>query len=229
MKDKKILEKIRQDYNLISEHFSQTRDKPWKDLKFLFENIPSKAKVLDLGCGNGRFSEFLEKTNYTGIDKSEKLIEEARKRYPETDFKVGDGLDLPFKDNEFDFVVSVAVVHHMPSKETRLQFFKEIKRVLKNDGEARITTWNYLGESKKLYFKNLFQKIIGKLGFRDALIPWHDKDGNVMVKRYYHFFSKKELRSLIEKAGLEGKISKKGEGIGSNIILTLRHADQADI
>lgn len=225
MKDKKILEKTRQDYNLISEHFSQTRNKPWEDFKFLFEDIPAQAEVLDLGCGNGRFSEFLEEADYIGIDKSEKLIKKARKKYPEADFKVGDGLDLPFKDNEFNFVISIAVVHHMPSKETRLQFFKEVKRVLKKDGEARITTWNYWGGSKKIYFKNLFQKITGKIGFRDVFVPWHDEDGNVITKRYYHFFTKKELKSLIEKAGLEGEIFEKGEGIKSNIILTLKHAN----
>lgn len=225
MKDKKIIEKTRQDYNSISNHFSKTRNKPWEDFKFLFEDIPAGAKVLDLGCGNGRFSEFLKKADYIGVDKSEELIKKAKRKYPETNFEVADGLNLPFKDNEFDFVISVAVIHHMPSKETRLKFLKEIKRVLKKNGRVRITTWNYWGESKKIYFKNLFQKIIGKIGFRDVFVPWHDKEGNVVANRYYHFFTIKELEKLIKKAGLEGEIFKKEKGIKSNIILTLKHAD----
>lgn len=224
MKDKEILEKNRQDYNLISDHFSQTRNKPWESFKFLFKDIPAGVKVLDLGCGNGRFSEFLKKTDYIGIDKSEKLIKEAKKKYPEAYFQVADALNLPFEDNKFDFVISVAVIHHMPSKETRLKFLKEIKRVLKADGEARITTWNRLEGDKKLYFNSLLKKITGKIGLRDVFLPWKNSKGKTITRRYYHFFTKKELRKLIKKTGLKGKIIKKGEGVGSNIILILKHA-----
>lgn len=65
--------------------------------------IPADAKVLDGGCAYGRFSPLFD--NYVGIDFSPDFIEEAKKKYPNKDFRVADLKDLPFKDQEFDFAV----------------------------------------------------------------------------------------------------------------------------
>ncbi len=69
-KEKEILKKTKKNYNLISDHFSKTRRIPWDNFKFFFKKIPSNSKVLDLGCGNGRFSEFLTDVDYIGLDKA---------------------------------------------------------------------------------------------------------------------------------------------------------------
>ena len=58
---KKILEETKENYNLISEDFSITRDKFWEELGFLSKYVNDSDKVLDLGCGNGRLSEFRER------------------------------------------------------------------------------------------------------------------------------------------------------------------------
>ncbi len=82
--------KTRNDYNLIAEDFSTTRYLIWPEIKFLFDKyfFPGE-KVLDLGCGNGRYFECLKKkkVNYFGLDNSEKLIEIAKARYPGPIFK----------------------------------------------------------------------------------------------------------------------------------------------
>jgi ubiquinone/menaquinone biosynthesis C-methylase UbiE len=226
--EENILNKTKRDYNLISNHFSETRKRPWDNFKFFFEGIPSRAKVLDLGCGNGRFNEFLEGKDYTGLDKSGELIKKAKEKYPKQNFLVGDALNLPFEDNSFDYVISIAVIHHMPTKKTRKKFLKEIKRVLKSEGEARISTWNYLESKKSLYFKNLFKKVIGKIAFRDVFIPWHNQNGEVITKRYYHFFTIKELRKLFKKTEWKTKIIKKGEGIRSNIFIFAENVNKKD-
>lgn len=198
-----LLEKTRQDYNSIAEDFSRTRRRPWEETRFLFDDylIPGE-KVLDLGCGNGRYFEFFKekKVDYFGVDSSEKLIEIARKRYPEGRFQLAEALHLPFPNNFFDKIYSIAVLHHIPSKDFRLQVLKEAYRTLKPNGLLILTIWKF-SRLKKYYLllKYTILKLIGKskLDWGDILEPWGKK-----VERYYHCFSKKELENLVKKSGL---------------------------
>jgi len=191
---KKLLNKTREDYNRIAGDFSGKRKYPWKHSLFLFKYIKKGDKVLDLGCGNGRLYQVLEGVQYVGLDFSKELIEIAKKNYPQADFILGPGLNLPFSDNCFDKVFSVAVLHHIPSEELRLKFLKEAKRVLKKNGLLVLTVW----KTRKFILKYSFLKILGlnKMDFGDVFIPWGG------VKRYIHCFSKKGLRKLAKKAGL---------------------------
>jgi len=201
-----LLKKTTQDYNLIAEEFSRTRKEPWSEIKFLFESyILPGDKVLDLGCGNGRYYQFImeKEGEYFGADNSEKLIEICKKKYPEGKFQTADALNLPYPDNYFDKIYSIAVLHHIPSDEFRLQFLKEARRVLKQDGLMIATTWNFYRTQDLLrIFKNNIVRLFGfsKLDFNDILEPWGKE-----TERYYHFFSKEELINLTEKAGFKIK------------------------
>ena len=204
-----LLNKTKEDYNLIAEDFSRTRERLWEELGFLFEDYLSPGeKVLDLGCGNGRYLEFFRKKNieYFGVDSSEKLIKIAKNKYPEVNFKVGDALKLSFPDNFFDKIYSIAVLHQVPSDSFRLQFLKEVKRVLKPKGLLILTVWKF-HEIDELYllFKYTILKLIGKSKFdrKDIFEPWGKK-----IERYYHCFSGKELVDLVKKT--EFKIKKSG-------------------
>lgn len=204
-----ILEKTREDYDRIAEEFSNTRSGTWEDLNYLKKFVADGDKVLDLGCGNGRIIELFKdrKISYTGVDNSKKLIEIARKRYEDytsenlsRQFVVGDALNLPFGDNTFDKIYSVAVFHHIPSKGFRLEFLKEAKRVLKKNGLLVIVVWN-LWQRKtnwKIFIKMTFLKLIGlsKLDFKDSWIPWQNK-----INRYIHSFTKHELKNVVSEAG----------------------------
>jgi ubiquinone/menaquinone biosynthesis C-methylase UbiE len=217
-----LLEKTKEDYNLIADDFSRTRNKTWEELNFLIENVRVNENVLDLGCGNGRLYELFKFkiVGYYGIDNSEELIEIAKIRYPRANFQVGDALNLPFPDNFFDNVFSVAVFHHIPSKEFRITFLKEAKRVLKPGGKLILTVWHFPAWKKILLFKkNLIFKIIGisKVDFNDNFIKWGKE-----TKRYVHYFSKVELKKLVKKTGLKIrkiKVLKRPRGKESNILL----------
>lgn len=201
---KYLLKKTREDYNLIAQDFARVRKEVWEEMKFLFEDylIPGE-RVLDLGCGNGRWFRLFQekKVNYIGVDSSEKLIEIAKKKYPEAKFQVADALHLPFPNNFFDKIYSIAVLHHIPSEELRLGFLKEIRRVLKPEGLLILTVWK-LQQRKEtfLLLKYTILKLIGKskLDFKDILEPWGKK-----IKRYYHYFSKKELVNLVKREEFE--------------------------
>lgn len=181
---------------------------------------------MDSGCASGRFFGVLKdrKINYLGIDISERLIEIAKKQYPEAEFQVADALNLPFPENFFDKVFSVSVLHNIPSKDFQFQYLKEIKRVLKPGGLLILRVWDFW--RRKAFFKLLskftFLKLIGmsKLDFKDVFVPWKDAAGRILVERYFHCFTKKELESLIKETGFSvKKIWRQGSDPRTNIYL----------
>jgi tRNA (uracil-5-)-methyltransferase TRM9 len=198
-----LLNKTKEDYNLIAEDFSSKREKVWEEIEFLFNDyLKQGEKILDLGCGNGRYFPFFKKkgVDYFGIDFSEKLIKIAKNKHPEVNFQKGDALNLPFPENFFDKIYSIATLHHIPSEELRIQFLKEVKRALKGEGFLILTVWKFHQQQEiNLLFKYTILKLFGKskLDWKDILEPWGKK-----IKRYYHWFSKKELKDLLKKVDL---------------------------
>lgn len=224
---KQILEETRRNYNLIADDFSRTRNVLWPELSFLRDYIKEGDRILDLGCGNGRLLELFKGKNieYTGVDSSEKLIEiacarngaditrknaEKFREIPRhisgnrrVSFVIADGLDLPFEDEFFDKIFCVAVLHHIPSKELRLFFIKEAYRALKKDGVAIFMVWSLWRRTEILrHIKYFLLKTFGfsKLDFKDVLVPWGSR-----AQRYYHAFTKNELRNVFLEAGFEIK------------------------
>jgi ubiquinone/menaquinone biosynthesis C-methylase UbiE len=199
----KLLKENIETYGEIAEHFDQTRQWIPPEHEKLRKYIHSGDSVLDLGCGNGRFYETVKKvknTSYTGIDASQKLVEIARKNYPQASFQKASGLDLPFDEGSFDKVFVIATFHHIPSQKLRHKFLKEARKVLKKDGMLLVTVWN-LWQKKylPLIFNFTIKKILGKtkLDFKDILKPW----GKGEQKRYYHAFTRGELRKNLKKNG----------------------------
>ena len=162
------MEKTRKNYNLIAKDFSSKRKEIWEEFAFLFEDLKEKERILDLGCGNGRwFKVFKEKNvKYIGIDNSEKLIEIARSLFPSANFKVADALNLPFPENYFDKVYAIAFLHHIPSEKYRLLVLNEIKRVLKPKGRLILTVWKvFRWKERYLLLKYTILKLLRKLKF----------------------------------------------------------------
>ena len=93
--------------------------------------------ILDSGCGPGRYVDAISKFNpkkIMGLDSGEEIIKKNKenKKNKKISFIHGNSINLPFKDNEFDFVLSAGVLHHvnMPIEKT----IPEHSRVLKDNG-----------------------------------------------------------------------------------------------
>jgi ubiquinone/menaquinone biosynthesis C-methylase UbiE len=111
-----------------------------------YEEIEELARgkvVLDLGCNDGYGTKEISRhaAQAVGVDVSERAIERARSRYPDggIDFRVFDGLKLPFGDGHFDLVTSFQVIEHIVDVDA---YLSEIYRVLRPSGLAVITTPN---------------------------------------------------------------------------------------
>ena len=84
---------------------------------FLEPALKNVNSVLDVGCAAGGSFDFCREANYninyTGIDISKALINIAKELHPKGDFFVYDGHEITFKENKFDLVFSIGVLHHL--------------------------------------------------------------------------------------------------------------------
>ncbi|MDD5071167.1 MAG: methyltransferase domain-containing protein [Patescibacteria group bacterium] len=212
---KNLLNLVKANYEEISGQFNQTRKKYlWPELIKLTEKIKTGDKILDVGCGNGRLLEAFKnkRIDYLGIDSSENLIEHAKKLHPKNKFIVGDILDLgKIPEINFDYVFSIALFHHLPGDDLRIAALRQLKNKVGEEGKIIIAVWNLWSQAKfrKLIFKFTLLKIIkknlpaGRMDFGDILFDWKSPDGKAQSRRYYHAFTKMELRKIIKKAGLK--------------------------
>lgn len=77
-----------------------------------------KPSFLDVGCGTGHqylaLKQSLMSFDYCGMDKTEKMVEFARSRFPEAKFIQGDVHQLPFADRSWPVVYCRHVLAHLP-------------------------------------------------------------------------------------------------------------------
>jgi len=179
-------------YKEISQEFSNTRQYPWKGWEKAFKavNVVENTKVLDLGCGNGRFYEFLEKNTeerfeYTGIDNNKELLNIAKEKYPKGKFENIDILEnIERIEGTYDLVVGFGITHHIPNKEFRLKWFNQVSKMVDKEGYLILSFWNFLDKKSLIRAE--------ELEGNDYWLGWGEKD----VKRYCHYYNEKELREI---------------------------------
>lgn len=212
----RILANNKESYDRMAEEFSGTRERFWSELAFLAEHASPGMRVLDIGCGNGRFFPLLAERHveYVGLDNSRGLLDEARKKYPGVTFTEGDATALPFPDRSFDVAFSFATIHHIPSKALRHAFVKEAARVLKPGSVFIVTAW-YLFEPpyRRHVLLNALRRLIGlsKLDLGDTWLTF----GKTKHPRYLHAFTVRELTRLLKANGFEV--------VGSDIVARTIH------
>lgn len=206
---KEILEKTCSDYNKIAVHFSATRAYPPERMGYFVKKyVRSGMKILDIGCGNGRVTQLFTglRVNYTGLDSSKNIIEEAKKLFPKEKFLVFDATKLNFLADTFDLILSFASLHHIPSRTLREIFLKDVYDILKPKGYFICTVWNFFDKKgKKLIKKFNEMRVKEKTGLdeNDVFVPWKSSRGKIMTERYYHGFTENEIKKLFINAGFK--------------------------
>jgi len=211
-------QEIKQDlqsfYNSEAKKYAETRKKFWHEEKAildaitpLFENN-DKVRVLEFGCGSGRFATLLNqnfpgKFDYVWIDLSDELLSYASTANPNLTFFQWDITKLikNFEQESFDLIVWTSSFQHIPTNKERSFLMKNFYRLLNYD-------WTLLMTNRSLsnWFMKKNWKIIMKTRLkswlklknnkaRDLMVPRIDERWKV-YERFYHFFSLKELENL---------------------------------
>src|SRR3989344_499014 len=100
-------------------------------------NIQPRARVLDLGCGNGAMAEYLygKGVEVTAVDINAEAIKENAERNSKIDYRVADIAEkLPFDNESFDAVLTSFTLVNILPLATRQKVAAEISRILKPNG-----------------------------------------------------------------------------------------------
>ena len=166
--------------------------KPSKYITNEIRKIINKDKVknaIDIGCGGGRYSKYLANKGITtiAIDKNTEMFKYCKdENLKNVTFKYGKMDEIKEDDNKFDLALSIGVIHNSKSLDEYINSFKEIYRILKNNGFAIISiftndiitmdltknqSYDYLYEIDDrppmvLLSKEKIKKILYKIGFK---------------------------------------------------------------
>lgn len=156
---------------------------------------------LEIGCGDGIYLQELLPIakSVTGIDSSEFMLENAKKRLAGTSAKLfnQNAKSLSFEDESFDLVVCEMNTFGNFSEEEQIQGLKEMFRVLRPGGQIRVTLYN----KEMLPHQIQHYKNIGATGI-SAGEDFITMDQGLKSER----FTKERVEAILKKAGLEGKI-----------------------
>jgi ubiquinone/menaquinone biosynthesis C-methylase UbiE len=147
---------------------------------FASENF-NKGKLIDLGCGPGQTTKYLFDcglTDLIGVDISQSMVTVAKSIHPMLNFETADILNLKYPDKTFGSAIAFYSIVHFDFMQMEIAF-KEIKRVLKDNGEF------------------LFSFHIG-----DNVVHLDDfLDHQVNID--FYFFDTKKITDLLTKTGFE--------------------------
>ena len=166
--------------------------RPW-----ILKYTPRYGKVLEAGCGLGKFNFYLSHLGIQtiGLDFSKEKIEFLKKWQSKNNyqipFQIGDIKNMPYNDNSLSGYLSFGVMEHfIEGPQVPL---KETFRVLRPGGVAIITTpsnsWNISrGKIKKL-LKNIIKKTLGK---------------KIISQPFFqYYYSPLKLKKLVEESGMK--------------------------
>lgn len=197
-------------YDTLAWLLTYGRERAFRERMLSFAQLKPGEAVLDVGCGTGTVALLAKKKvgpegRVDGVDASPEMVARAtaktRRARLQVGFSIATAQQLPFKDAEFDVILSTLMFHHLPKK-GREEFGREALRVLKPGGRVLIVDF-----AKPPRQKNFFRfhrhghldldKVAADLGQRGFNIVEH---GDVGTKRLRYLVAQPDLSTTTLKA-----------------------------
>ena len=123
----------------------------------LYLEVPA-SNVLEIGCGEGDLCArlaALRPARFVGVDASERVLEEARRRHPGIRFEAGDAARLRFADRSFDLVLACEVLEHLADPAPALGELARLSRGPVILSVPREPLWRVLNVCRGAYLGDL--------------------------------------------------------------------------
>jgi SAM-dependent methyltransferase len=195
-------------YTRFGDSFSATSQRIQPGVRRVLERLKGGESILDLGCGNGELARELARRghrgSYLGVDFSLPLLREAESQ-PEgfsARFMEVDLIQLPmFREKllvsgNWSLVIAFAVLHHIPSREIRLDILRTVHELLREDGLFIHSHWQFLNSEKLKARVQDWAKVglsTQDVDTNDYLLDWRSGGEGL---RYVHHFDESELAEL---------------------------------
>ncbi|HEY4918264.1 MAG TPA: class I SAM-dependent methyltransferase [Solirubrobacteraceae bacterium] len=136
--------------------------------------LPAEPRILDAGCGSGRFMVELAKLGaVTGVELSDTSVSLARERQL-GEVVAGSVLEMPFPENSFDLAVSLDVIEHLDDD---LAALRELRRAVAPGGALLVTVpayqWLWSGHDEinhhhRRYTRRSLQRVAEQAGWQQV-------------------------------------------------------------
>lgn len=216
-------------YAELAEAFAASRGATEPGLMRMLAQMQPGARVLDLGCGQGRVAAMLPAhCEYTGLDFSGEMLAIAE-RAANTGrlgspprFIVADLLDPAWPAlvaAPYDWVILRAVLHHIPGAENRQAIVNRAADCLTPQGHMLLANWQFL-EIERLRRRLLPWDVVGlspdDVEPGDYLLNWQREGYGI---RYVHWIDEDETAILAAGAGLTIEMLYRADGHHNNLTL----------
>jgi len=196
--------------NILSLRFSRAVEtyEEWaipqrESARLLVDFVKPRGLVLDLGCGTGFVSEYLENCRCVGLDLSPEMVKVYTSRYGFG--VVGDAESLPFKDKSFDYVLSNFSLHWTDWKKSIREALRVARRgvglALPVEGSVSFSNFPFPKECEVLQLfkpqKHLILEL--EIPFRGMeLVKFFHYTGTSHYRGKKRLLTKRELKKISE-------------------------------